>query len=200
MDLGCGDGLFTTKIAKILGVKEVHGVDVNYEALNIAKSRGLNVLRADLNLDDLPYENEFDVVTAFEVIEHLYNTDNLIRQAYRALRPGGYFILTTPNLASWINRLLMLFGYLPYLYDVSLNYQLEKRPLQRSSSNSYQHLRLYTFKTLHKHLEIWGFKVIVSKGFTHAYALTHPLVKMLNRLFSLKKTLMTGCLIVAKKP
>jgi hypothetical protein len=37
----------------------------------------------------------------------------------RVLREGGYLLITTPNLASWVNRLVMLLGYQPYNCEVS---------------------------------------------------------------------------------
>jgi len=120
LDLGCGDGSLTVKVAQILGAKHVYGVDIAEEALNEVKSKGIKTARVDLNTDRLPFnDGEFDVVSAFEVIEHLWNTDNMISEAYRVLRTRGLFILTTPNLASWVNRLLLLFGYLPAHYECS---------------------------------------------------------------------------------
>lgn len=45
------------------------------------------------------------------VIEHLINPDNAISEAYRVLKPGGFLIIATPNQASWVNRVLLLFGH-----------------------------------------------------------------------------------------
>jgi ubiquinone/menaquinone biosynthesis C-methylase UbiE len=148
MDIGCGDGSFTVKVAEVFGAREVYGVDVVDEALNEAKNKGVKTAKVDLNVDGLPFDDgSFDIVSAFEVLEHLWNPDNVIEEAYRVLKVPGFFILTTPNLASWVNRLLLLFGYLPVHYGCSIKYELERRPLQ-SACGPCGHMRLYTFKTL----------------------------------------------------
>ena len=199
LDLGCGDGSFTVKVAQILGAKQVYGVDIADEALNEAKNKAIKTARVDLNTDRLPFRNgEFDVVSVFEVIEHLWNTDNMISEAHRVLRPGGLFILTTPNLASWVNRLLLFLGYLPAHYGCSLKYDLEKRPLQ-SASGPCDHMRIYTFKTLKKHLEYYGFKAFYSTSYSMGYVESNLAVRLLNRLFSVRKTLGAGMFFAAVK-
>jgi len=199
LDLGCGDGSFTVKIARILGAKQVYGVDIADEELSEAKNRAIKIARVDLNTDRLPFhDGEFDVVSAFEIIEHLWNTDNMISEAHRVLKTRGLFILTTPNLASWVNRLLLLFGYLPAHYGCSLRYDLEKRPLQ-SATGPCDHMRLYTFKTLKRHLEYYGLRVFYSTNYSMGYVESNPAVRLLNRLFSVRKTLGAGMFFVAVK-
>jgi methionine biosynthesis protein MetW len=199
LDLGCGDGSFTLRIADVLDVEEIYGVDINDELLAKASMRGIRVYKANLNTDKLPFaDNEFDVVGAFEVIEHLWNTDNMISEVHRVLKQGGLFILTTPNLASWVNRLLLLFGYLPFHYECSIKYSLEKRPLQRTTGVS-GHIRLYTFKTLEKHLESYGFRILHSTGYSMAYIKSNFVTRLLDVLFSIRKTLRAGILIIAVK-
>ena len=58
-------------------------------------------------------EGSFDVVVAGEIIEHVPNPDLLLREIRRALRPGGTLIVSTPNLVSWANRLLVPLGVQP---------------------------------------------------------------------------------------
>jgi SAM-dependent methyltransferase len=60
-----------------------------------------------------PYEREFDLVIAAEVIEHIVETDAFLANCAAVLKPGGTLILTTPNLLFWINRLRMLLGKTP---------------------------------------------------------------------------------------
>ena len=168
LDVGCADGSFTIQVAKNVGAHEVCGVDISAEALKIASSKRVKTFYADLNKEQLPFQNSsFDLITAIEVIEHLTDTDNLLQESYRCLRRDGYFVITTPNLASWVNRILLLLGYIPAMYDVSFKYRVgkpfnNKRPFQSS------HLRLYTLKALVDHLEIYGFKIISRKGTTLA--------------------------------
>jgi len=199
LDLGCGNGSLTFEIAKIFRCTEIWGVDIDEEALNKASMRGIKILKVDLNTQKVPLSDEtFDLVTAFDVIEYLWNTDNLISEVYRLLKRGGYFILTTPNLASWINRLLLLFGYLPFHYEVSLKCDLEKRPLQESYGVE-RHVRLYTLKTLIKHLEAYGFSIVEVHGINLAYATSNSIVRLTNSILSWKKSLAPGMLVIAVK-
>ena len=61
------------------------------------------------------------------------------------------------------------------------------------------HIRLYTFRTLEKHLELYGFKVIYSTSYRMGYVASNFVVKLLNRLFSVRKTLGAGMFFVAVK-
>jgi SAM-dependent methyltransferase len=59
----------------------------------------------------LPVEdNSFDFIFCLEVIEHLTVTSYLIEEMYRLLKPGGYLIVTTPNLSRLGNRIKLMFG------------------------------------------------------------------------------------------
>jgi len=199
LDLGCNDGSFTLKVAELLNAREVYGIDIESKLVDEARRRGINAYVADLNTDRLPFaDGEFDVVSSFSVLEFIWNTDNMISEAYRVTKNGGLFILTTPNLASWINRLLLLFGYLPVCYGCSSKYDLESRPLQKGSSKA--NMRLYTFNSLRRHLEAQGFRVVYSAGHKMGYEEINFVVKGLNKLFSMKKTLSAGMFFVAVKP
>ncbi len=61
--------------------------------------------------EGIPYpDDSFDVVSAGEVIEHIYDPDRLLAETRRVLRPGGHVVLTTPNLQAWYNRALFVAG------------------------------------------------------------------------------------------
>jgi len=109
LDVGCNDGLLGQLLLD--DGHEVFGVDVSETALDLARERGLKVERVNLETDKLPFENKsLDVVTACEVIAHIYDTGHLFREVRRVLKKGGLFIITTPNAVSLGRRITYLFG------------------------------------------------------------------------------------------
>lgn len=71
----------------------------------------------DLNVNRLPYQDElFDLVTATEVIEHLENPRLFLRDINRVLKPGGFCVLSTPNVLNLNSRLRYLWFGFPQLF------------------------------------------------------------------------------------
>ncbi|MDL2216759.1 class I SAM-dependent methyltransferase [Desulfovibrio sp. OttesenSCG-928-M14] len=65
----------------------------------------IKIQQTDFNNKPLPYQNDsFDLVTSAEVVEHLENYRYLLREIYRILKPGGVFIVTTPNVLNLKSR------------------------------------------------------------------------------------------------
>jgi SAM-dependent methyltransferase len=93
LDLGCGTGLF---ISDQSSGKAVFGLDSSSEALAFTHIRGVsNLVCADSQA--MPFASEsFDVVTAFDLIEHVERDDLLIAEAHRVLRPGGVMLIAVP--------------------------------------------------------------------------------------------------------
>ncbi|MEZ0346064.1 MAG: class I SAM-dependent methyltransferase [Infirmifilum sp.] len=146
LDVGCNNGELTEVIARHVGAEEVYGVDVDEEALKMAMNRGIKVHKVDVSTDKLPFsDNTIDLVTSMEVIEHLVNPDNMLQEIFRVLRRGGYLLLTTPNLASWINRALFLLGYQPYNAEVST---VETFGVFRKLWRPSGHIRPFTLRAL----------------------------------------------------
>jgi len=197
LDLGCGDGSVLVEVANALGIKDIYGVDIDEVALRRAAKRGVKVLKIDLNSDPLPFKDEsFDVVLMEEVIEHLVNPDNAIREARRVLKVGGLFLISTPNLAWWLNRIVLLLGYQPYWSECSTIYNVGKfRRNHRWPLSG--HLRLYTYRALKHLLELHGFKVIASRGVT--YNNLPSVFKHLDRLISKIPSLAQIVMILAQK-
>jgi ubiquinone/menaquinone biosynthesis C-methylase UbiE len=199
LDLGCGDGKVTIKVSKLLGAEEIYGVDIDIECLLIASKNRVKTFKTCLNTDKLPFKDgSFDFVSSFDVIQYLTNTDNLISESYRVLKPGGYFMITTVNLASWVNRLLLLFGYLPYFYETSFLVDVERRPFQRGYKVG-GIVRLYTFKTLENHLTHYGFNIVQSTTFPTLYTSKTFLMKSVDKILSKRKTLGGNIALLAKK-
>jgi len=106
------------------------------------------------------------------MIEHLYNPDNLLAEIHRVLKPGGTFVLSTPNLASWINRILLLSGKFPRGLSISIKANLtgasdflSRPPKESQEEASFDyHIRLYTFGALKALLNPHHLHVIEMKG------------------------------------
>jgi SAM-dependent methyltransferase len=88
LDLGCGDGALTLKLAK-LGCKVV-GVDSSPEMVVAAKSLGLTVQVMDGHT--LPFTNEFDAVFSNAALHWMNHPKDVIAGVWRALNPGGRFV------------------------------------------------------------------------------------------------------------
>jgi SAM-dependent methyltransferase len=88
LDLGCGDGALTEKIAAV-GCTVV-GVDTSRELLAVARSRGLDVHEADGQA--LAFGPEFDAVFSNAAIHWMRRADDVIAGVRRALKPGGRFV------------------------------------------------------------------------------------------------------------
>jgi 2-polyprenyl-3-methyl-5-hydroxy-6-metoxy-1,4-benzoquinol methylase len=145
LDVGCNDGYTASFIIK--QQNEVYGVDIGKSDLMIAKKRGLKVKVCDITKGKLPYpKNYFDVVLLGDVIEHVFDTDMLLKNIYDVLKPGGFLLLTTPNVASIGRRLMLLFGHSPYL-EYSPHHLTNDLP-------SVGHIRYYTKNILKNQLQI----------------------------------------------
>jgi len=88
LDLGCGDGALTKKLAE-LGC-EIVGVDASAAQVEAARKLGLDARVA--NAEGLPFEEEFDAVFSNAVLHWIPNADAMIARVYRSLKPGGRFV------------------------------------------------------------------------------------------------------------
>jgi len=111
LDLGCDDGTWTMQLANMLDTKNIFGIEVVDDRIKIAESKNIKVIKSDLNRT-FPYESDFfDVVHANQVIEHITNLDNFIKEIRRVLKPGGYAIISTENASSWHNIFASIMGW-----------------------------------------------------------------------------------------
>ncbi|MDP2999646.1 MAG: methyltransferase domain-containing protein [Bryobacterales bacterium] len=98
LDAGCGAGYGAAELARVAG--RVVGIDVSQEAISFATAnyQALNLRFLRSSCAALPFaDHSFDLVVAFEVIEHIAEWPSLLDEARRLLAPGGQFIVSTPN-------------------------------------------------------------------------------------------------------
>jgi methionine biosynthesis protein MetW len=185
LDLGCNNGEFTLEVANIIGTRQVSGVEVVMESIEQARARGIECYQASLEDAKLPIEDgSFDVVCGNQVIEHIANTDGFVREIHRILRPGGYAIISTPNLASWACIIFLVLGWQPFPAPVSDDFPwagtLNTQREGAMAGVMPGHKHVFTFKALREFLQCHGFRVERSKG-TGLRPLPASLARMLVR-------------------
>lgn len=112
LDIGCGGG--STLLALAPYFSKLYGVDLSmYLPSQLQQKIVFN--KVDLNFDCLPYPDQsLDMVTAFQVIEHLENPFLVAREVSRVLQPGGLFVFSVPNPYQLIFKIKYLFtGNMP---------------------------------------------------------------------------------------
>ena len=101
LDVGCNTGYGTIRFAPI--ARRVVGVDVSPLAIEAARERALDGRPEFIQTSGfgLPFPaGSFDLVTSFQVLEHVPDATAFLRELARVLRPGGIVILATPNAAT----------------------------------------------------------------------------------------------------
>lgn len=113
LDIGCSSGDFL-KSAKKLGFN-VEGVEPASNAVAVARSYGFTVYEGGVEHKEIP-RNYFNALTTFEVIEHLDNPIQFLKQCKDILKPGGILVIGTGNTDSWTQKFMG--GKWEY-YDIS---------------------------------------------------------------------------------
>ena len=182
LDCGCNDGKIATEVAQRIGTKDIWGIELVEEFAAKAIKKGVKVVRGDLN-DPLPLETEiFDVVHAANIIEHVSNTDLFLKEVHRVLKVGGYFLVSTCNLAAFHNIFFLLLGRQPPPADVSDEFQVGVWTTnKRRNAGGPCHRRMFTLKALEGLLECHEFEVEKSIG-SGFYPLPFPLARLLCKI------------------
>ncbi len=110
LDLGCGNGALLAHLQQARGCSG-YGVEIADANVLACARRGVNVVQ--LNLEDglaLFGDRSFDVVLQLQTLQHLRNTEKMLRETARVGRIG---IVSFPNFAHWPNRLSVLRGRMP---------------------------------------------------------------------------------------
>ena len=102
LDMGCGQGDFLVEAKKRNW--KVYGTEYSESAVNLCESRDIIMSKNDLDIDVFP-GIDFDIITSFEVIEHINNPQKMMKLVDNKLNAGGLFYCTTPN----FNALLRYF-------------------------------------------------------------------------------------------
>jgi methionine biosynthesis protein MetW len=110
LDLGCGSGELLAHLMRTRGCTG-YGIELADANVHAALAQGVHVIQ--LNLEEglaLFDDRSFDVVLQLDTLQHLRNTEHMLRETARVGRIG---IVSFPNFAHWPNRLRVLTGRMP---------------------------------------------------------------------------------------
>ncbi|MCD4704619.1 class I SAM-dependent methyltransferase [bacterium] len=145
LDIGCRDGSLTKVYSD---GNDVYGVDIDKSALvNFNLNTGGRGFEADINLE-WPFEdNQFNVIIASELLEHIFQPEKLVKKINNSLKSDGIFIGSVPNGFSLINRIRLFFAQ-----------------AQKTTQADPTHVIHFSLKRLKKVLTDQGFKNIKIKS------------------------------------
>ena len=138
LELGCGTGHVLDQLARRDPGLRLVGSELYAEGLAPARARlGPRAALVQHDARRAPFRPAFDVVGAFDVLEHVEEDHDVLAQSHRVLRPGGLLLLTVP----------------------------QHRWLWSAADVHAQHVRRYTRRSLHAVVTGAGFEVLTSTSF-----------------------------------
>ncbi|HVJ33103.1 MAG TPA: class I SAM-dependent methyltransferase [Terriglobia bacterium] len=119
MEIGCGTGYVLAALARALPKARMTGSEIYTTGLDYAARRLQNrAVLFQMDAQHLPFTGEFDLIAACDVLEHIEDDRLVLKEIYRALRPGGGLLLTVPQH--------------PSLWSASDDFACHKRRYRRS--------------------------------------------------------------------
>jgi SAM-dependent methyltransferase len=148
LEVGCGTGFVLSGIHEKFPRMRLAGSEIFADGLAIAKARLPNVELYQMDARRISFEREFDVVGAFDVLEHVIQDENVLAQMFSAVRSGGGLLLTVPQH--------------PFLWSASDEYAMHQRRYSRDElvrkveSVGFHVERITSFNSLLLPLMIWS--------------------------------------------
>ncbi len=137
LEVGCGTGFVLSGIATAFPHLALVGSEVFTAGLAFAKARVPHASLVQLDARRIPYRDEFDVVCAFDVIEHIDDDEAVLSNLAAAVRPAGGLLISVP----------------------------QHRWLWSAADDYAHHVRRYTARDLHAKVEAAGFQILRSTSF-----------------------------------
>jgi 2-polyprenyl-3-methyl-5-hydroxy-6-metoxy-1,4-benzoquinol methylase len=168
LDFGCGTGAWLKRLHDA-GYRELWGVDCDSGGFGAGEIAHFIAADLDAN-DDLPQLVNFELVTIIEVIEHVANPQRLVERAFHALAPGGWLLITSPNIYSLRARLrLLISAGVPFFERVAHSTSIELDHIHPIVLEAYQRkifnplelslVRVWTYPDSRSHGSRWFARV-----------------------------------------
>lgn len=104
-DIGAGFGIFLEELAKFWRTAKLVAIEPSPDQAEICSRKGLDVKCCSLE-EVKGYEGQFDLLTAFELFERLFDPYTFLNHVLQLLKPGGFFLITTLNIQGFDLQLL----------------------------------------------------------------------------------------------
>lgn len=101
LEVGCGTGFVLSGISERFPHAELSGSEIFVDGLKFAAERLPEAHLMQMDARSIPYVEEFDVVGAFDVLEHIREDEQALTEIHKALKPGGTMIIAVPQHA-WL--------------------------------------------------------------------------------------------------
>jgi len=137
LEIGCGTGYVLKGLEETFSNYELVGSEIHLEGIKFAKERLPNIDFIQLDATNMPFEDLYDAVGAFDVLEHIDEDELVMKQVHKSLKEGGLFFISVPQ----------------YQWMWSINDDIA------------YHKRRYSRKELKEKLSNSGFEVIYMSSF-----------------------------------
>lgn len=177
---GCGDGRGLDILKNMLSSNRIrigkfYGVDINPA---VRDSIDIEIMKSDLSAGSITiHDGCIHVAYSMESIEHLLNPKAFVREVRGIMANDGIFVITTPNILAWYNRVLFLLGILPIHYEVTeREYMAEDKKYGRlvtSPGNIACHIHVFSPRALTALTELLKdnrFEILQTKGLKFIFA------------------------------
>lgn len=153
LELGCGTGYVLSGIIQAFPSLQVYGSDISTAGLTYAAKRISNTKLLQFDAKFIPFENEFDIVGVFDVLEHIDDDTIVMSKIYKAVATGGGVLITVP----------------------------QHQFLWSSSDESAKHFRRYSCKQLQELVVSAGFELVRVTSFVSVLFPLMMLSRYFNR-------------------
>lgn len=196
LDVGCGRGGFAAVVGDLFDAEEVYGIDTSEKRRKQAESNGVTTFDVDMDSEPLPFENgSIDLVISFGLLEHLRFYTHFFTESQRVLADGWLWI-SAPNLASWINRLALLFGYQPRVVEISTDQAVGTLPWYRKKYKFYNQNSAPTYTALIELLNYHEFSPVRTVGLSPYQ--NRRVIKYVDKLISHRTSLARRIAILSR--
>lgn len=97
LEIGCGTGYVLDGLHKKFPNYTLQGSEIYLEGIKFAQTRLPNIELVQLDATNMPFEDEFNAVGTFDVLEHIEEDVSVIQEVHRSLKSGGLFMISVPQ-------------------------------------------------------------------------------------------------------